>query len=421
MKVKKLITVVAAFAAAISLQAQTATYNDTVRTKTWSVYVQGGVGGYHGMRGVQYDGKSYVAPQTSLGVNYTIKPWWRVGMNLNYIYLKSADKGAVTETSSKNYTVEGQAGILNTTSVRLQNRNMNHILGADLNVDFNIMDIWHNRNLQKFNLWAGTGIGYIHGWNRNSNTWAVNEECVAQGDTYFNIYNHSYLSSKQLNGSSNALYIPITVSAEYDVHPKLTIGVQGQYKCMPQDKIGTPKGIWSAGVVIRYNFIGKSKGMKSYKQRYHETLAQLYASQSSLEQCNTESAKQKETISNLEDEISKKVCPPVIEVKKPEIQGTTIYFDNNSVALDLQSKQAIKEMAERLKASGETMVIMTGSANTIGAASYNMRLSEGRIKTVRKALLKAGVQTNQISEEHAIGEKGMTADKACRRVIIAIK
>jgi len=33
MKVKNLITVVAAFAAATSLQAQTATYNDTVRTK----------------------------------------------------------------------------------------------------------------------------------------------------------------------------------------------------------------------------------------------------------------------------------------------------------------------------------------------------------------------------------------------------
>jgi len=384
------------------------------------VYVQGGVGGCHDMRGVQYDGKSYIAPQTSLGVNYNIKPWWRVGMNLNYIYLKSADKGTVTETSNKNYTIEERTGVLNTTSVRLQNRNMNHMLGADLNVDFNIMDIWHNRKLQKLNVWAGTGIGYIHGWDRNSSTWAVSEECIAQGGEYFNIYNHTYLSSKQINGTSNALYIPLTLSAEYDVHPKLTLGVQGQYKCMPQDKIGTPKGIWSAGVVIRYNFIGKSKGMKSYKQRYHETLAQLYASQSSLEQCTTESAKQKETISNLEAENSKKVCAPV-EIKKPEVQGTIIYFDNNSVALDLQSQQSIKEMAERLKTSGETMVIMTGSANTIGAASYNMHLSEGRIKIVREALLKAGVQMNQISEENAIGEKGMTADKACRRVIIAIK
>ena len=46
MKMKRLTIVAAVIATATTLQAQT--YNDTVRTHTWSVYIQGGGTLYHG-------------------------------------------------------------------------------------------------------------------------------------------------------------------------------------------------------------------------------------------------------------------------------------------------------------------------------------------------------------------------------------
>lgn len=49
MRIKRLTLAVAVLATAATLQAQT--YNDTVRTHTWSVYIQGGGTLYHGMRG----------------------------------------------------------------------------------------------------------------------------------------------------------------------------------------------------------------------------------------------------------------------------------------------------------------------------------------------------------------------------------
>ena len=49
MRLKRLTMAVAVLATAATLQAQT--YNDTVRTHTWSVYVQGGGTVPHDMRG----------------------------------------------------------------------------------------------------------------------------------------------------------------------------------------------------------------------------------------------------------------------------------------------------------------------------------------------------------------------------------
>lgn len=57
MKIKHIILCMAAMlGATATVHAQT--YNDTVRTNTWSVYVQGGVGGYGDMRGEQFVARS---------------------------------------------------------------------------------------------------------------------------------------------------------------------------------------------------------------------------------------------------------------------------------------------------------------------------------------------------------------------------
>ncbi|WP_455664080.1 hypothetical protein [Phocaeicola sp.] len=251
---RTILTVTAAFAVAVTLQAQT--YNDTVKTtNTWSVYVQGGASSYHGVRSELFDhSERTAAPDLNLGVKYNLKPWIRFGANVGYTQLKSTDKHILSSTvTDNNYPIGDHIGTLEVQSDRMQNRNNAHLLGLDINADFNILGLWPQRKAQWLNLYAGAGLGYMHGWNRNSQTWVYNEEGVAQGDGYYNVYTHAYMESFTDKKQFNALYVPLSLSLEFDVQQQLTIGVVCQYKYMPTKAEFTPKGIYSAGIVVRYN------------------------------------------------------------------------------------------------------------------------------------------------------------------------
>ncbi len=64
---------------------------------------------------------------------------------------------------------------------RFQNRYTMQYAMADLNVDFNIMEFWHNRKAQQLNLWLGVGVGYLRGWSRNSTTFSLPRDGCCQG------------------------------------------------------------------------------------------------------------------------------------------------------------------------------------------------------------------------------------------------
>ena len=105
MRIKRLTLAVAVLATAATLQAQT--YNDTVRTHTWSVYIQGGGTLYHGMRGMDDIAKrKHIMPFGGVGVKYNIKPWVRLGLNLEYDMLRSLDKGMLSTTTNRGYEIK---------------------------------------------------------------------------------------------------------------------------------------------------------------------------------------------------------------------------------------------------------------------------------------------------------------------------
>ena len=107
---------VAVLATAATLQAQT--YNDTVRTHTWSVYIQGGGTLYHGMRGMDEIAKrKHIMPFGGVGVKYNIKPWVRLGLNLEYDMLRSTDKGMLSTTTNKDYEIKDALAEINDTSL----------------------------------------------------------------------------------------------------------------------------------------------------------------------------------------------------------------------------------------------------------------------------------------------------------------
>ena len=271
-----IIAVVALVAAAATLNAQPE-HNDSLRTTTWSFYLQGGVSGFHGMRGPegQYDGKNYIAPSGELGFMYFPRPWLRFGLGLGYHYLKTADNQILKRvTEFPDYKMEGKIGMLTVEEARMQNINITNAPYADLNMGINFIEIWRERDCQWFNMWLNLGAGYMHGWNQYTATWAQNSTFVATDGTV--IRDTPRVDSPVVKNQFNGFYIPAGVSIEFDVIPQLTIAAVGQYKYFPISSIQhTPTGIWTAALALRYNIVGRRQGFKSNSDRVSDLESEL--------------------------------------------------------------------------------------------------------------------------------------------------
>ena len=415
-----LMAVTAVFMTAVTLHAQT--YNDTVRTKTWSVYIQGGLSGYHGARGTSFDNSRMKwAPDLSLGVKYNIKPWVRVGLNAGYTMVKSVNKDVISETTVvPGFQLGAYTTDLEVRTDLIQNRNDMHLAGVDLNIDFNIMELWHNRKAQHWNLYAGVGVGYMHGWNRNTQTVAINETAIAQGDGYYNVYNHASMDSWHENSHLNLLYIPASLSLEYDVNPWWTIGVIGQYKYLPLDKEYSPKGIYSGGLVLRYNFAR----MKTNKRLYYETVSELHSVQASNEQLQTQLATveaEKSEADRLLDEqkrLNEALEKDLADCKRAKTGDHVVYFLISDSKLSQQEQLRLNEYIEKLKSTGGYSLTIIGEASADGNSKANQKLSEQRLERVAKYLRKNGIAETYIKIEKAIGDSEQGYDPKYRRVRI---
>ena len=421
MKLKNILGITVVLMATVTLQAQT--YNDSVRVRTWSVYMQGGISSYHGVRSELFDNsKRTMAPDLNLGVKYNIQPWVRLGVNAGYTMLKSSGNHSLSiTTTDHNFLIGDRTGTLELKSDRLQNLNNTYLAGVDANADFNILEIWPKRKAQWLSLYAGAGVGYMRGWNRNSQTWSYNERATATGDAYFNGYSHSYLKSSEDKKHFNALYIPLSLSLEFDIQRQLTLGVIGQYKCIPTKSDFSPKGIYSAGVVIRYNFV-KSKSKLQRKQ-----IADLY---SELDASQVDCASAKATLQRQSREEMERLKKEADELKrqiesinstaagKGEETSAIIYFENESGELSSKGGEQLQVLAEKLKTHPEKKIMLISSANTVGHENRNKKLSSNRLNTVKQFLLSQGVSDTQFKTEVSLGDYGMTTSSDCRRVIV---
>lgn len=422
-KLRYILGVTIVFLTTVTLQAQT--YNDSVRTRTWSVYLQGGISHYHGVRSDLFDNaKRTVSPDLGLGVKYNLKPWVRLGVNAGYTMLKAMNKDFLSSTTTENnYLIDKQPASLTVFSDRLQNQNNMHLLGIDANADFNILQFWPRRKAQWLNLYAGAGVGYMHGWNRNSQTWSYHEKAVAEGDGYSNVYTHSYMESSGNKKQLNALYLPLSLSLEFDVMRQLTLGVIGQYKYVPTKADFSPKGIYSAGIVVRYNFV-KSKS-KLQRKQITDLYRQLDNSQadcaSEKAALQRQSENEVERLKKEKDELKRQMEEMRNTPANQKEASTVIYFDNNSSELSEESRKKLNLLVPGLKADTEKKIMLISSANTVGYKKRNKKLSDNRLDTVKQYLISQGIDTTQFRTEVSLGDSGMTSSSDCRRVIVVVQ
>ncbi|MBR3950961.1 MAG: OmpA family protein [Bacteroidaceae bacterium] len=81
-----------------------------------------------------------------------------------------------------------------------------------------------------------------------------------------------------------------------------------------------------------------------------------------------------------------------------EAPAFTIYFDINQSAINACNKKVVRAMANAIKADPNTRYVVTGYADKeTGTDAFNAKLREARAKSVYNALVKYGVNPDQLS------------------------
>jgi len=261
MKLSKpiLVVVLAVLLPMVPLQAQT--YNKAVRTNTWSVYVYGGLSGFYDLRNVPVDAdiRSTINPDFAVGMKYNIRPWIRAGFNLGYSSL-TAVNNAIRSTTTVEYGVTLGArsdGVRTVNTSVILDDHYQHLLFGDLNIDFNLLCSLNADG--RWNVWLGTGAGFMNDWDRSVVVTVVSENIESRGYDHYNVYTHDYVNTSALDNCFGALYVPVRLSVEFDIN-RWTVGLRGEYKWTSFDRDLLPVGVWSVGASVAYNILGKRKG-----------------------------------------------------------------------------------------------------------------------------------------------------------------
>ncbi len=406
-----------------------------LRTNTWSVYAQGGVSWATGLKfkSVNPAAGTSMAPEVGVGVNYNLRPWIRFG--LNYEFSKYKREQRLENFEAVKTSFDGTASGITQNTVNnggIAYRNLwNMYHNVDLTAEFNIMELWPNRSCNRFNLYAGTGIGMMFA---RGNTYTIgmgNEQWIDPNNATGNVGNwasYTWVKAENSRHNYNSVYVPMVLSAEYDVMPRLTLGVKGQYKALLSSDDFAPDGLAAAAVVVRYNFVGAKKGACAGDKLYKETLDkcnELRAEVARTREVEAESRKALDAANAENEQLKQQLrdCTKAVadcESKKTEGKGLTILFENNSSKLSDADIERLNKFAGALKADEQVTINIVGEASSEGNAAKNQVLSEKRLANVVSILAGNGVDGARIQSAKAIGDASNVSGPSHRKVEITV-
>lgn len=97
-----------------------------------------------------------------------------------------------------------------------------------------------------------------------------------------------------------------------------------------------------------------------------------------------------------------------------------VYFERNSAVISTDGAQMVANVAARLLASAEQKVAISGYTDQRGSSKRNQELAEERAKTVKSALLVAGVKEAQIELRQPVSITGGEQREEARRVELVL-
>ena len=411
----------------VAANAQESNYSQ-LRTNSWSLYGIGGISFVTGDRlyqNVDPSPDTYVAPMLGAGVTYNIRPWVR--LNLGY--------------ENSKYRREQSWHQVQTDGLSYRSLEVMHH-DVDLTVDFNLAQIFrHKGESGRFNLYLGTGIGGMFAYGYDYTIRTGESETVDPDLMNDNYAYTAWLKASNERVKKNAAYIPLNLSAEYDISPRFTMGIRASAKFILDHKTQlVPSTAESFGIVLRYNFVGRKHDYNSEatQARYKNSDYTYMAAQSKeiaeqnakLSRALEAEQKSIEEIKNSLDDIKaqlkdcgagkESIASLRQEIRDLKAQEYIIYFDLASDRIDSKGMETLDDVVKRFNSDREATMVITASCSTDGTEAYNKDLSDRRATAVRQALLAKGIRADRITDIVSLGKEGMTKDATCRRVIIDI-
>jgi OOP family OmpA-OmpF porin len=90
------------------------------------------------------------------------------------------------------------------------------------------------------------------------------------------------------------------------------------------------------------------------------------------------------------------VAQPAPAPAPAPVRDFLVFFDFDSDVITPQAEAILREAAANARQLGNTRIVATGHADRSGSATYNMGLSQRRAEAVRTALVRLGLQTDEI-------------------------
>ena len=396
--------------------------NKELRTRTWSVYAQGGLSWATGVWYQNQDAKkSYKqSPAVGGGFDFTIRPWVRIGADYIWSRYRREQRFDKLDTQASPAKSYGNY-VMNTHNVKV---------GAQLN----FMEFWPNRKPQWLNIWMGTGLGGTFARGNEYGIW-IGNTISENGNTtaFFGDMNISNDATVTITGKVatvnrrekfNKLFIPATLHIEADVSRQFTLGLKGEVDWLLNRKEVAPKNLIYALATVRYNFV-RSRASKE-REFYSEEIAALndranamrQEAETAMARADREAALRQQAEqqnSDLQRQLNDCRNSKRAVAEAPEHY---VQFAHNSSYMSREETDRLRSFARSMK--GEKLAILA-EASTPGTPEYNQTISERRLERVVKVLLKEGFAPEDLHPQTAIGAQNGKKNFEGRRVTIKVK
>lgn len=399
--------------------------NAELRTRTWSVYAGGGLSWATGVWYQSLDAKrSYrQSPAVGGGVDFTIRPWVRVGAEYLWSRYRREQRFSTLDTRAM--------------PVKAYGNYLMNFHNAKLGVGFNAMELWPNRKAQWLNIWAGTGVGYTFARGNEYGMYFSNTKTVGGQTTPFvddeSVSNDGSVTvtgnvqTTNRHEKFNTLYIPASLHIEADVSRRFTVGLKGETDWLLNRKDIAPKNLVLALATVRYNFVpGRAKVQRDWYEGKISTLndrvnaLQREAAGAKAQADRAESARRRAEQQNADLERRLQDC----QNSKPTTAAAVaqashfVQFDHNSSYMSRAEAGRLKAFAQSVRGKKLSLV---AEASTPGTKDYNRQLSERRLARVVETLLKEGFALEDLHPTAAIGAQNGKPSAEGRRVTITIE
>ena len=397
-----------------------------LRTRTWSIYTQGGLSWATGVgyQNVNENASYHLAPALGGGFDYTISPWVRVGAE--YLWssyrreqnLSSIDVSSMPAKAYGNYLM--------------------NIHNAKIGAQFNVMEFWPDRNAQWLNIWAGTGFGYCFASGNEyglffSNTQTQNGVTtpLAAGNAVLNDSEITITGSVRTTNrheAFNALFVPASLHVEADLNRRLSVGLKGVMDWLFNRQNIAPKCLMFVMATLRYNFVPSSTRVQ--RDYYEGIVGNLYSQERRLEEevvaakamADREQSRRQQLekqnealLQQLADYENSRESDTALE-KQPLTHF--VQFELNSSYFSPSERDRLKEFARSVMGMNLSLL---AEASTPGTEEYNQMLSERRLERVVRALIEEGFPEENLQPQIAIGEQNGKPDAEGRRVTITVE